>query len=366
MAVNGVFSYLGADGLGSVESATTPPSQSYTLFDPYGQVRYSSGTMPTDFGFTGQHTDNGVNGNTAKTGLDYYNARYYDPIAGQFTSADSLLPGGGFDLFGLSRYAYVEGNPVTRTDPSGHCFIVCAIVGAVVGGGIVYGAQVIGNIQKGESIGRALTDVNVGHIFIGVAVGFVVGGTLGLAAPAVAGWAASAGTTTVAGGGGTLTFAAAKLSGRVLEEGGAEGPGAGLAKAASSEPAADEGVSNVANIVFRGGSDRLRNLTPAEKDLTDAEFAPGVSTWRTAEQAFGNANKGQAIDLNKLANPNLQVIEEEGGHVAITAHNWHDLIEWSDLRDVADVENPAINSLAGSIKDAIVGTVYRSGGHVAY
>lgn len=70
--------------------------------------------MPTDYGFTGQHAD-------VISGLDYYGARYYDPVGGQFTSADTILPGGGFDVWGLSRYAYVEGDPVNFTDPSGYC-----------------------------------------------------------------------------------------------------------------------------------------------------------------------------------------------------------------------------------------------------
>jgi RHS repeat-associated protein len=69
--------------------------------------------MPTAYGFTGQLTD-------SASGLDYYGARYYDPLAGQFTSGDSVVPGGGFDLWGLSRYAYVGGNPIARTDPTGH------------------------------------------------------------------------------------------------------------------------------------------------------------------------------------------------------------------------------------------------------
>ena len=63
--------------------------------------------MPTDYGFTGQHSD-------VTSRLDYYNARYYDPAAGQFSSADTLLPGKGFDVWGMWRYAYVKGNPVIR------------------------------------------------------------------------------------------------------------------------------------------------------------------------------------------------------------------------------------------------------------
>ncbi len=74
--------------------------------------------MPGTYGFTGQQVD-------SATGLDYDNARYYDPVAGQFISADTVLPGGGYDPWGLSRYAYVAGHPETFTDPSGHRFLAC-------------------------------------------------------------------------------------------------------------------------------------------------------------------------------------------------------------------------------------------------
>src|SRR6266545_3587614 len=115
MAVNGVFSYLASDGLGSANVVlnSSGSASASTLYAPYGSARYSSGTMPTDYGFTGQHAD-------SITGLDYYGARYYDPTAGQFTNADTLLPSGGYNLSALSRYAYVEGNPINRTDPTGH------------------------------------------------------------------------------------------------------------------------------------------------------------------------------------------------------------------------------------------------------
>jgi len=114
-AVNGVFSYLASDGLGSA-NVTLGASGNVTanvLYAPFGGVRYASGAASTDYGFTGQHAD-------TVSGLDYYGARYYDPVAGQFTSADSMVPGNGYDIWGLSRYAYVENNPLVRTDPTGH------------------------------------------------------------------------------------------------------------------------------------------------------------------------------------------------------------------------------------------------------
>ena len=114
-SVNGVLSYLGSDGLGSTNVAldASGNATASTLYMPYGWQRYSSGSMPTSYGFTGERSDNA-------TQLDYFNARYYDPVAGQFTTGDTVLPGGGYEILGLSRYAYVDGNPENRTDPSGH------------------------------------------------------------------------------------------------------------------------------------------------------------------------------------------------------------------------------------------------------
>jgi RHS repeat-associated protein len=109
LAVNGTLSYLAADHLGSVSASldSTGTLTAAQLYLPYGGVLYATGTMPTSKGFSGQRAD-------GTTGLDYFQARYYDPVAGLFSSADSWLTGG------LNRYAYVGDNPLTRSDPTGH------------------------------------------------------------------------------------------------------------------------------------------------------------------------------------------------------------------------------------------------------
>ena len=66
--------------------------------------------MPTEYQFTGQKNDGGV-------GLYYYGARYYDPVAGRFISADPAPPAPSDPSRG--RYAYGRNNPLRFTDPSG-------------------------------------------------------------------------------------------------------------------------------------------------------------------------------------------------------------------------------------------------------
>jgi RHS repeat-associated protein len=200
VAVNGNFSVVASDGLASANVALASGTASLTaavLYGPYGGTRYSSGTMPMDYGFTGQHQD-------ITSGLSYFNARYYDPVAGQFITPDTTLPGNGFDIFGLSRYAYVEGNPESRTDPTGRCpWCIGAVVGAVVGAGIAYGTQVVGNLQHNQGWG-SLTHVDVKQIGKAALVGFVIGGTGG----AAAGWLAASGVGTLATAAGTMGIGA--------------------------------------------------------------------------------------------------------------------------------------------------------------
>jgi RHS repeat-associated protein len=87
-------------------SASVQGNQAY---GPYGNSRYQAGSLGTAKGFTGQYQD--------ATGLDYYNARYYDPVVGRFLSAD-IVEG---NAVGMDPYAYVGDNPETYNDPTGHC-----------------------------------------------------------------------------------------------------------------------------------------------------------------------------------------------------------------------------------------------------
>src|SRR5712691_13508399 len=83
---NTIF-YL-VDALGTLQASFSNTANSAALkgnqvYGPYGKQRYHQGTIGTPKGFTGQYND-------SLTGLDYYNARYYDPVAGVFLSADMV------------------------------------------------------------------------------------------------------------------------------------------------------------------------------------------------------------------------------------------------------------------------------------
>ena len=83
-------------------------------YSPYGDKRGSTGSVAGDRTYTGQVDDMTV------TGLMFYNARYYDPVARNFVSPDTIIPDPASTL-GWNRYAYVNNNPINYSDPSGHC-----------------------------------------------------------------------------------------------------------------------------------------------------------------------------------------------------------------------------------------------------
>ena len=95
-----------ADRRGSIIATTDENGdvRNQYAYSSYG-VTDDEGGIP--FKFTGQKYDN-------QSGLYYYKARWYDPETGKFLQPDPIGYGDGMNM-----YAYVSGDPVNLTDPSG-------------------------------------------------------------------------------------------------------------------------------------------------------------------------------------------------------------------------------------------------------
>jgi RHS repeat-associated protein len=104
--------YYLTDALGSVRQVVSNAGE-VTLskrYDPYGWVLDYEGSSNPSFGYAGEMQDS--------TGMVYLRARYYAPGDGRFVSRDTW-EGEVNRPLSLNGWAYVEGNPVNYTDPSG-------------------------------------------------------------------------------------------------------------------------------------------------------------------------------------------------------------------------------------------------------
>jgi len=117
----GAPSWYHADGLGSTRALTGQsgsPTDRYQ-FDAYGRTLAQSGPTDNAYLFAGEQRDRDL-------GLDYLRARYLNFNAGRFYGRDSFeaplrLP----NLRHL--FAYVSGDPVNVTDPSGQIRLEIAV-----------------------------------------------------------------------------------------------------------------------------------------------------------------------------------------------------------------------------------------------
>ena len=92
---------------------------SQSRYLPFGELLWSNGDSPTDYSYTGS-PQTGAGRSLSDIGLMDYNARFYDPMLGRFTSPDSFVPDAG-SVIRYNAFAYVANNPMVYTDPSGHC-----------------------------------------------------------------------------------------------------------------------------------------------------------------------------------------------------------------------------------------------------
>jgi hypothetical protein len=115
------------------------------------------------------------------TGLDYYDARYYDPVVGVFLSVDSVQG----NMLGFDPYMYVSGNPETMNDPTGHWgwLDTVAVIAAVVVVAAVVAAVVVCPIVAAALI-PAIPALSTSTL-IGMGVGAGIGGAVGAGASIV-------------------------------------------------------------------------------------------------------------------------------------------------------------------------------------
>jgi RHS repeat-associated protein len=135
--------YIHPDILGSTNVITNASGQFLEAMNyrPFGSTNLDLGTTGNESrGYIGQTYD-------ASSNLNYLNARYQDPVRGQFLSEDPIFLGNPLEQNivnpqSLNSYSYAENNPVTKKDPTG-LFVLSS-----------------GLIQKNDTLGSITSQIN--------------------------------------------------------------------------------------------------------------------------------------------------------------------------------------------------------------
>jgi RHS repeat-associated protein len=158
----GTLTSMHGDALGSVRALTDGTgtlTQTYER-DAFGVLQGTEGSSTQPFDFTGELRD-------AETGFLYLRARMYDPSIGRFISRDGFA-GSSRHPQTQNRYSYVGNNPVTFTDPTGHCFFLCIAIAGVVGAVVGVASYTLDKTIKNEPI---TAEGLIGNALLGGAIG---------------------------------------------------------------------------------------------------------------------------------------------------------------------------------------------------
>jgi RHS repeat-associated protein len=152
--------YFTYDGHGSVRALTDPTgavTDTYD-YDAFGNLIHSTGSTPNNHLFAGEQLDPDLD-------LYYNRARYLNTSTGRFWSMDTHE---GFDQDpgSLHKYLYVEADPITLLDTTGHFLVSTTIYGNAVHAKVT--AQFLQEFKDGradESIDNILgTDAGISGV----------------------------------------------------------------------------------------------------------------------------------------------------------------------------------------------------------
>ena len=176
----------------------TTATEGYYLFNGHGDVIHltgNKGSIVKDYDYDAFGVEKGlrIGDNNpfrycgeywdSETGTYYLRARYYNPVIGRFTTADTYT-GKEDDPLSLNLYTYCGNNPVLFNDPSGHFFnLAAAGIGAAVGAAINVAITAVtdylddGQFNKDwKEYAGAVASGAIG----GATAGFTMGGSLAL------------------------------------------------------------------------------------------------------------------------------------------------------------------------------------------
>lgn len=149
------------DGLGSIVGLSNSGQdiKNEYNYNAYGEIVNQVSNVTNPYTYTGREYDK-------ESFLYYYRTRFYDPSMGRFTIKDRFQ-GEAVSPLSINKYNYVNSNPINFIDPEGEF----AIVGAIIGGGMDFGNQVLTGITSGQSLGQSIRNVNIVNVATSAALG---------------------------------------------------------------------------------------------------------------------------------------------------------------------------------------------------
>jgi len=318
--------YYHSDHVGSNTLVTRSDGSTVqeSVLDPFGELLHQPLTSASNaYLFTDQERD-------GETGLDYFEARYYDPRVGRFMSVDPESLGGVTfswsmdDTQQTSVYSYAANRPTRLVDPTGRFSTVFGSGGCVG----VSGCNDSGGFEQGTGIqleggggspisedagsGGGSNKQSEPNVYVGVAA------NISASATASSGILAATGSVGVDESGDTTASLGVGIGKGMSAGGGISGEG-GVEFSASPSPASQEPTGPQAAFVVQATtpfSPNLQSVISTEVSLTSME----AGTSRTIQPGRGSSIFVGVVVTVPLRgpDPNVMVVPTIQGPVIIS------------------------------------------------